>query len=62
MSEEDNFDEDNVDITTCIGGSGVKEQSTDYEITSTNYTPGSISKSLTGSVKSEDRSGGGSIE
>ena len=42
MSEEDNFDEDNVDTTMCIGGSGVKEQSTDYEITLTKYTPGPI--------------------
>ena len=58
MSEEDNFDEGDVVITKCIGGSGVKEISHDDEITLTSYIPGSIPKPLTGSVKSEDRSGG----
>ena len=55
ISEEDNFDEDDVVITKCIGGSGVEEKSD--EITLTNYP-----KPLTGSVKSEDRSGAGSIK
>ena len=62
MSKENNFDEDNVVITKCIGGSGVEEKSSDYEITLANYIPGSIPKPLTGSVKSEDSSGAGSIE
>ena len=57
MFQEDNFVEDNVNIATCIGGGGVEEPSTDYEINLTNYTPRSIPKFLTGSVTSEDRSG-----
>ena len=62
MSEEDNFDENDVVIPKCIDGSGVEEKSSDDEITLTNYIPGSIPKPLTGSVKSEDRSGAGSIK
>ena len=62
MSKENNFDEDNVVITKCIGGSGVEEKSSDYEITLANYIPGSIPKPLTGSVKSEDCSGAGSVK
>ena len=61
-SKEDNFDEDDVVITKYIGGSGVEEKSSDDEITLTNYIPGSIPKPLTGSVKSEDCSGSGSIK
>ena len=57
MSEEDKFDEDDVVITKCIGGSGVEERSSDDEITLTNYIPGSIPKPLTGSFKSKDGSG-----
>ena len=58
----DNFDEDDVVVTKCIGCSGVEEKSSDDEITLTNYIHGSIPKPLTGSVKSEDRSGAGSIK
>ena len=61
MSAENNFDEDDVVITKCIGGSGVGKKSSDDEITLTNYIPGSIPKRLTGSVKSENRSGAGYI-
>ena len=57
MSEEDKFDEDDVANTKCIGGCGVEEKSNDDEITLSNYIPGSIPKPLTGSIKSEDRSG-----
>ena len=42
MSEEDKFDEDDVIIIKCIGGSGVEEKSSDDEITLTNYIPESI--------------------
>ena len=62
MSEEDNFDEDDVVVKKCIGCSGVEEKSSDDEITLTNYIHGSIPKPLTGSVKSEDRSGAGFIK
>ena len=55
MSEEDNFDENDVVIPKCIDGSGVEEKSSDDEITLTNYIPEYIPKPLTGSVKSEDR-------
>ena len=57
MSEEDKFDEDDVVITKCIGGSGVEERSSDDEITLTNYISGSTPKPLTRSFKSKDRSG-----
>ena len=57
MSEEHNFDKDNVVITKFIGGSGSEEESSNDGIALTNYIPGSIHKPLTGSVKSEDRSG-----
>ena len=62
MSEEDNFDVDDVVNTKCIGGSGVEEKSSDDEITLTNYVPGFIPKPVIGSVKSEHRSGAGSIK
>ena len=62
MSAENNFDEDDVVITKCIGGSGFGKKSSDDEITLTNYIPGSIPKTLTGSVKSENRSGAGYIK
>ena len=62
MSEEDNFDENDVVIPKCIDGSGVEEKSSDDEITLTNYTPEYIPKPLTGSVKSEDRLGAGSTK
>ena len=62
MSKEDNFDEDNVAITKCIGDNGVEEKSNDDEIILTNYIPGSIPKPITGSVKSEDCSGAGSVK
>ena len=57
MSEEENFVEDDLVITKCIGGSGVEEKRSDDEITLTNYIPGSIPKPFTGSIKSEDLSG-----
>ena len=57
MSEEGKFDEDDAVIAKCIGDCGVEEKSNDDEITLTNYIPGSIPKPLTGSIKSEDRSG-----
>ena len=44
-------------ITKFIGGSGSEEESSNDGIALTNYIPGSIHKPLTGSVKSEDRSG-----
>ena len=37
MSEENNFDVDDVVNTNCIGGSGVEEKSSDDEIAFTNY-------------------------
>ena len=61
ISKEDNFDEDDVVIAKCIGGSGVEEKSSHDETDLTNFIPGSIPKFLTGSVKSEDCSGAGSI-
>ena len=57
MSEEHNFDKDDAVITKFIGGSGSEEESSDDGIALTNYIPGSIHKPLTGSVKSQDRSG-----
>ena len=62
MPKQDNFDEDDVVITKCIGGSGVQGKSSDDEITLTSYIPGSIPNPLPGSVKSEDCSGAGSIQ
>ena len=62
MSDEDNLDKDDVVITKCISDRGVGEKINYDEITLTNYIPGSITNPLTGSVKSEDRSGSGSIK
>ena len=62
MYEKDNFDEDDIVISKCIGGSDIEEKTDDDKITFTKYIPGSIPKPFTESVKSEDRAGAGSIK